>query len=44
MLGRVPTKAEFARTVDRLDDSNSALVHLISDLLLFPEYTSRADL
>ena len=44
MLGRVPTKAEFAHTVDRLDDSNSALMHLISDLLLFPEYTSRADL
>ena len=44
MLGRVPTKAEFAHTVDRLDDSNSALMHLISDLLLFPEYTTRADL
>ena len=44
MFGRVPTKAEFAHTVARLDDSNSAFLHLISDLLLFPEYTSRADL
>ena len=44
MLGRVPTKAEFAHAVEHLDDSTSALLNLISDFLLYPEYTTRADL
>jgi Domain of unknown function (DUF4214) len=44
MFGRVPTKAEFAATVDRLGGSDSELLLLISDLLLYPEYTTRADL